>query len=442
MDWARYRGYDLFIGLLDYEKAFDFVNRHRLINDLVEEGADRNLIKNIYNMYKETSYVPKIDKNNAGDEIRTMYGVTQGKTSSCDIFSFYTSDMPQCFEDREHNDINVNLLQLADDTVTPGLSLNGLADNFQRIFHYSNENFSKINYDKTQYMHMNESASNEPLEVNRDVLIEAVDPSVGYSWLGFVLSHADNIPDLVFFNFNKKKLNIAKFYSWLQINRDTPFVIKMRVLYGCMFAAILYSCEAWGDISHIADDLLAIEPKALKFCLGVKQSTPNNLVYAELNSPTISSAIQDRQYSFLQKFLSLEEQDAIAKKIWNDYSNDHSVDKPKPLLDYYNSLKDENRKHCINNIHHNILSSERSMDIRYRSLFDLKYNNTLYSSIVNEDRRMLVLVGACHATNYTSKPDDIKHLSFPDNNDFANNVGRLKMSTTHFSFAMLITASD
>ena len=30
------------------------------------------------------------------------------------------------------------------------------------------------------------------------------------------------------------------------------------------------------------------------------------------------------------------------------------------------------------------------MDIRYRSLFDLKYNNTLYNSIVNEDCRMLV----------------------------------------------------
>ena len=51
------------------------------------------------------------------------------------------------------------------------------------------------------------------------------------------------------------------------------------------------------------------------------------------------------------------------------------------------------------------------------------------------------LAGASHVTNYTSKPDDIKHLSFPDNNDFANNVGQLKMNITHFSFAMLITAS-
>ena len=98
LDWTGYREETLYIGLLDYEKAFDFVNRYRLINDLVDNGADRDLVKNIFNMYSETFYVPKINDNRLGDEIRTMYGVTQGKTSSCDIFSFHNSDMPLCFK--------------------------------------------------------------------------------------------------------------------------------------------------------------------------------------------------------------------------------------------------------------------------------------------------------------------------------------------------------
>ena len=45
LDWTTYKGCDLYIGLLDYEKAFDFVNRNRLINDLVHDGADRNLVE-------------------------------------------------------------------------------------------------------------------------------------------------------------------------------------------------------------------------------------------------------------------------------------------------------------------------------------------------------------------------------------------------------------
>ena len=35
LDWAKYRCHELYIGLLDYEKAFDFVNRNRLINDMI-----------------------------------------------------------------------------------------------------------------------------------------------------------------------------------------------------------------------------------------------------------------------------------------------------------------------------------------------------------------------------------------------------------------------
>ena len=54
-----------------------------------------------------------------------------------------------------------------------------------------------------------------------------------------------------------------------------------------MFAALLYSCEVWGNISHIAESLLAIERKALKACLGVKQGTANNLgaIYMERAGP-------------------------------------------------------------------------------------------------------------------------------------------------------------
>lgn len=390
LDWASYRDHDLFIGLLDYEKAFDFVNRYRLINDLVDEGADRNLVRNIYNMYSETSYVPKMDNNHLGDEISTKYGVTQGKSSSCDIFSFYTSDMPQSFEDHEQNIINANLLQLADDTVTPALSMDNLKNNFNRIFQYSYDKFSKINFGKTQYMHMNTSANHHHLHVDQDISIEAVDPSEGYTWLGFHLSYADNIPDLVTNNITKKKSNIARFYSWLQINRDTPFVLKMRVLYGCMFASFLYSCEAWGNISHIENELLSIERKALKSCLGVKQSTPNNLIYAELNRPDIVTIIKDRQFNFVQKFLTLNENEAIGKKIWNTFSNDISSNKPKPFLDYYINLEGENEKNFLSKVHDDILTSVKSMDIRYSSLFDFTYNNILYSSIVAEDLRLLV----------------------------------------------------
>ena len=310
-----------------------------------------------------------------GDEISTKFGVTQGKNSSCDIFSFYTSDMPGCFS--QQNLVSgdalliqlVRLLQLADDTVTGALSLPSLSENFSSIFRYSEDKYSKVNYDKTQYMHLSSSSTEQnPLQIDENIQIIQVDLSEGYPWLGFHLSYSDNIPDLITYNVEKKKFNTAKFYAWLQINRDTPFVLKMRVLYGCMFAAVLYSCEAWGDISHLADMLLAIERKALKACLGVKQSTPNSILYVELNRADIIATICHRQYSFYQRFLELDEEDSIAKQIWRAYTDDNSYDKPKPLLDYYNSLSCDHKERNMRCYRETVLTSVKSMDVRYRTL--------------------------------------------------------------------------
>ena len=167
-------------------------------------------------------------------------------------------------------------------------------------------------------------------------------------------------------------------------------MLKMRVLYGCMFSAILYSCEAWGDISHLGNMLLAMERKALKACLGVKKSTPNSILYVELNRADIIAIIGHRQYSFYQCFLELDESESIAKQIWRAYTNDNSYAKPKPFLDYYNSLSGDHKERNMSCYREAILTSEKSMDVRYRTLIPLTYNGTLYSSLVNDDIRMIV----------------------------------------------------
>ena len=77
--------------------------------------------------------------------------------------------------------------------------------------------------------------------------------------------------------------NIVKFYAWLEDNEDTPFDIKLKVLYTCLFSSMLYSVEAWGDTSKYETKLMKIEQEALKRCLQVKNGTTNDIIYIELN---------------------------------------------------------------------------------------------------------------------------------------------------------------
>ena len=78
-----------------------------------------------------------------------------------------------------------------------------------------------------------------------------------------------------------------------------------------------------------------------------------------------------------QRFLELDEEDSIAKQIWRAYTDDNSYDKPKPLLDYYNSLSRDHKERNMRCYRETVLTSVKSMDVRYRTLIPLTYNGTL-----------------------------------------------------------------
>ena len=52
-------------------------------------------------------------------------------------------------------------------------------------------------------------------------------------------------------------------------------------------------CETWGDLSAISEKVLKEERQALKQILGVKSSTPNNLLFIELDRADIVGTMKD-----------------------------------------------------------------------------------------------------------------------------------------------------
>ena len=83
----------LFIGLLDFEKVFDSMNRQTLTKDLTRKDVGGTFLKSINSMYREINYLPKLSDNLMGEAISADQGVTQGRNSSANLFSFYISDM-------------------------------------------------------------------------------------------------------------------------------------------------------------------------------------------------------------------------------------------------------------------------------------------------------------------------------------------------------------
>ena len=392
IDLAHKSGKDLLIGIIDYEKAFDYVNRYLMVTKMIEEGVGKRYITSFFLSYEKTNYIIKASADKIGNTIETNSGVTQGKTSSSNVFSFFVSDMHKPLESLENCDYMdpMNLLQLADDTTVLAETTPSFHNKMKTVQTYSEDKDMSIHPSKSKYLHL---TNNVPL--TNDIIIDGkmrmqpIDEK-GYNWLGFGLSKFNSVSEILRFHFKMKMVHVSSFYSWLDVNRDTPIKIKLQVLYGCMFQAILYSSEAWGDIDFISDDLRKMEKKALKSCLGVKLSTPDDIVYQELDIPDIVSVIKERQLNFMKNFMQLGEDSAVAKKIWKLYCDEMSRLGCSSFTDYYCTLQDDEKVRNMSERKIRLQNATQSMATRYRELTKLQHCNSLYSTFLMERHRIII----------------------------------------------------
>ena len=166
-----------------------------------------------------------------------------------------------------------------------------------------------------------------------------------------------------------------------------------------MFAAILYSCEAWGNVDEIADEILLTERKALKRYLGVKNSVPNDIIYHELNIPDIIAKIMKQQQKFFAKIMLLEPEQAIVRQLVDKYSADEDyIQDQNSFLAHYLRLYADHMD--SNTTHNNIVecnmrercdrlqAGETTKISLYKEITNMEHNSILYQSFVNDELRM------------------------------------------------------
>ena len=98
MELLKSRDEELFVGFIDYEKAFDFTNRAEIVKDLMLKKVGSVFTRAIARMYRNTYYIPKVSKQRTGEPIRARHGVTQGQKTAANLFSFAISDIPKAIQ--------------------------------------------------------------------------------------------------------------------------------------------------------------------------------------------------------------------------------------------------------------------------------------------------------------------------------------------------------
>ena len=173
--------------------------------------------------------------------------------------------MDSALNDVDSNDFldPYNLIQLADDTILLAEYFESLHKKFAAIFKYSKDKYQIPNVKKTFYANFSKRPTMIPMSFG-ETSIDSIDKDKGHVYLGMSFLPTDNFHKILMFNINNRMKHIAKCYAWLEINENTPIETNFLVLDNCAMSALVYGCEAWGDLSCVETKLVSAEKNKFK----------------------------------------------------------------------------------------------------------------------------------------------------------------------------------
>ena len=151
IDVARKTNQKLYVAFLDYEKAYDKVDRSILLQKLASCGCGQNFLTAVY----QTLCCTKSVMGSA--IIDAKMGVRQGGSTSCSLFTFYINDTIRALNSCEADGFlgNDHILLLMDDTILLATSrdkmhhkltlLHAAAEGLKMTLHPSKSQFLTVN---------------------------------------------------------------------------------------------------------------------------------------------------------------------------------------------------------------------------------------------------------------------------------------------------------
>jgi hypothetical protein len=289
IDYAKHTKQVLYVLFVDYQKAYDRVNRNKLLQLLAEAGCGEWYLKAVGNALS-------VSKSVLGDEvIDSSSGVRQGGTSSCAFFTFYiNSTVTEINKYGQDGYLgNMHTLLLMDDTVIFSTSRQAMQQKLELLIKAATDLNMLVHPTKSEYMCIN-SKDKEPFKID-NICIKRVE---SYVYLGTPIS-PKAINQHVKEHIQSKQAHVMKFYNFVSKNNDAPFQVKYKVWNAALSSAILYGCETW-----YTSDLKAAEQvllQTLKSLMGVRTQTCTDILLVELGISSAKAYISYKQQEFMKR---------------------------------------------------------------------------------------------------------------------------------------------
>lgn len=264
----KYREYHktLYVGFIDYAKAFDSLEHSSIWMALRQNGIEEGYIQIIKNIYASSS--AKIRMERDGDEFPIRKGVRQGDPLSpkifCSVLEMIFKNIGWQNEGILINGEYLSHLRFADDLVVFSESAKNLETMIRDIARESGKIGLRINASKTKIM---TNGLKQDVIVENEI-IEYVDE---YTYLGQSISFEDLTEKEI-----DRRIGLAwkKYWSLKEImkSKDIHINIKSKVYNVAILPCLIYGCQTWALRKADENKLAICQRKMERSMLGIKLS--------------------------------------------------------------------------------------------------------------------------------------------------------------------------
>ena len=334
------KGKQLYTCFIDLQKAFDTVNRTKLLYKLKQTGIGTlmfNIIKDMYISSKATLAV-KIG-NQLSQSFTSNIGVYQGDVLSPILFNMYVDDITRSFDETcdpvRLDDAGLSCLLYADDLVLLSTTETGLQNAVQKLSNYCKTWDLKINTSKTKVIVFNKGGKKLRSKIYLDgQLLECED---SYKYLGLVFASNGKLTPAKEDLSKRGHKAIFKMKTMFK-NASVGYETSMHLFSHIVKPILLYASDVWGHTlikkGHLNINALRqdeVENCHIKFCrytLGISRKAPNIGIYGETGRYplAIEAVINTVKYWFRAKSMNpstlvhkayIEMQNADCNDTWN-----------------------------------------------------------------------------------------------------------------------------
>ena len=315
---ARLSGSPVYLAFIDFQKAFDSVDRARLWAKLRDLGVDGNLMAAIRSLYEGHSARVRIG-GALSMVFRILKGVKQGCGMSPDLFKVFVNDLASRLRGADAVDmtcLQLSFLMFADDLVLMSSTEDGLQRQLDTLSEWCQENSILMHPQKTKIMAVNSSFKG-PIVLDG----KPVECVTEYRYLGMTI-RSDLSWASVFADMRSKILSRVAQLHFLFTRKDLSIATRLSLYKSLVLPLFVYGAGVWWLTASQLQQLERIQLRVLKTILGTPRSTTTVAVLAETGVSRLRDVLDVRKLQFAGK-LELMCQDRLVGKLYRLAWADH-----------------------------------------------------------------------------------------------------------------------